>query len=335
MANKFRTIQLYLSLALAALLLLWLNQNSFNGYWQAQYHRPSPLERLDGHRWWQRGGQLQQRLAQLLSPRRPPPAITAETAPVASDQARASSVGIIKRSNYADWNPPEQLMEEPAEGLGEVLVADNPAPAKAVAAAGGGAQVLLVGDSIMMGIAPQLQRLLQRQHIDSLNLSKQSTGLVNNRHFNWAEKIRGAMEQHGAIHTLVIFVGPNDPWDIYTKRKTYKFATADWAREYARRMGEIIALARQYNLRLIWVEIPAMKDPAFNGKMDFINGVIRGQAASGAFDLIPTRQLLGEQYQEVRPVGKRQLRIRGKDGIHFTGEGYRLIAEAIKQQISP
>ena len=328
MANKFRTIQLYLSLLLTALLLLWFNQNSLNGYWQAQYHRPSPLEALNDFPWWQRGGQLRAQLQALIGP---PPTAAAEPPPLTA--APEASVGVIKRRSYEDWNPPEQL-EEPADDLGAALAPDNSLPDNAPVA-GDGVQVLMVGDSIMMGIAPQLQRLLQQRHIASLNLSKQSTGLVNNRYFNWAEKIQGAMVQHGAINTLVIFVGPNDPWDIYTKRKTYKFATPDWAQEYGRRMGEIIALARRYNLRLIWVEIPAMKDPAFSGKMDFINGVIRQQAAAAGFELIPTRALLGEQYQETRSVGKRSLRIRGKDGIHFTGEGYRIIAEAIKEQISP
>ena len=342
MTNKFRTIQLYLSLLLTALLLLWFNQNSLNGYWQAQYHRPSPLEALNDFPWWQRGGQLRARLQALIGPT-PVQGEASQAEPIQTEpvqmksvqtkSAPEASVGVIKRRSYEDWNPPEQL-EEPADDLGTALAPDNSPPDNAPVA-GDGVQVLMVGDSIMMGIAPQLQRLLQQRHIASLNLSKQSTGLVNNRYFNWAEKIQGAMAQHGAINTLVIFVGPNDPWDIYTKRKTYKFATPDWAQEYGRRMGEIIALARRYNLRLIWVEIPAMKDPAFSGKMDFINGVIRQQAAAAGFELIPTRALLGEQYQETRSVGKRSLRIRGKDGIHFTGEGYRIIAEAIKEQISP
>ena len=373
----------YGALLLSLLLLLWLHQDSLNGYWQNSYHQPSPLEALDELPGWRQGAELRARLEETLAelPKRfqppprprpvrrstPTPSPTVEPLAALAAELRLTAdrrTGIVRHSSsllqelqdeitaaaLAVRPSPEQqrwqeaLLEPPPPTPPPVLVQREAEPPAAALPPGGewalrpdrSVQVLFIGDSFMQGIGPPAQQLLQQRAIGSLNLSKQSTGLVNNKAFNWAERLQAALEQHADLRLLVVFLGPNDPWDIYGGRQHYRFASPEWGEEYRRRMRELIDLATDYGLRVFWVEIPAMRNDRYNAKMNYLNGLIYAEAQASGFVVIPSRRLLsGDQYQEVLQRGNQTLRIRAKDGIHLSAAGYKIIAQEILRQLSP
>ena len=81
---------------------------------------------------------------------------------------------------------------------------------------------------MMQGVAPFVERSLKKQYgIQSVNLSKQSTGLSYPKFFDWPNTIEQTLKQQTDIRLLVVFLGPNDPWDFPKGKKYLKFAYSD------------------------------------------------------------------------------------------------------------
>lgn len=69
-----------------------------------------------------------------------------------------------------------------------------------------GDTIFYVGDSLMQGVAPHLQRLLYRQYgINGVNLSKQSTGLAYPGFYNWPDVVEETLSTHPQIRLVIAF----------------------------------------------------------------------------------------------------------------------------------
>lgn len=78
----------------------------------------------------------------------------------------------------------------------------------------------------MQGVAPFVQKHLKQEYgVQSVNLSKQSTGLSYPNFFDWPKTIEQTLQKEPDIHVLVVFLGPNDPWDFPMGKKYLKFAS--------------------------------------------------------------------------------------------------------------
>ncbi len=107
-------------------------------------------------------------------------------------------------------------------------------------------RILFAGDSMMQGIAPIIMRQLKAAHPDWLlrDESQQSTGLSIKRQLDWVEKIKSEIVAH-KLTTVVIFLGPNDPWDIYEKKQVIRFPSPEWEARYSARVSEICEFAKE------------------------------------------------------------------------------------------
>ncbi|MBR1374506.1 MAG: DUF459 domain-containing protein [Cardiobacteriaceae bacterium] len=203
-----------------------------------------------------------------------------------------------------------------------------------------GDKVFFAGDSMMQGLAPFVQRWLQKEAgIVSINLSKQSTGLSYTKAFDWPKTVEDTFAANPEIKLLIVFVGANDPWgfpDPNSPKKILQFRSDAWANEYAARMQRMIAAAESRGAAVIWVGIPVMRSEEYNRKMEFIDDVIR-KTLTGRGIYIPIRRLFTENanntYTDSIDIAGKITRVRAKDGIHFTPAGYRRIAQAVQGKI--
>ncbi|MGC6031709.1 hypothetical protein VU661_25045, partial [Enterobacter kobei] len=80
---------------------------------------------------------------------------------------------------------------------------------------GSSEKVLLIGDSMMEGVAPRVLKIIREKHqVTGINLSRRSTGLAYPGFYNWPAKTAETLRQTPSIGLLVVFLGPNDPWDM-------------------------------------------------------------------------------------------------------------------------
>ena len=198
-----------------------------------------------------------------------------------------------------------------------------------------GQQVLFAGDSMMQGIAPHVKnKLLKKYNIDSINLSKQSTGLAYPRFFNWPQTIAKALNDNPNIKVLVVFLGPNDPWDMPPKTgyKYVKFKSEDWEKVYRERINDIISTARQHNVDVIWVGPPNMRKNTLSDGMKFLRSLYQSEVESNGeiyFSVNDVFKYKGDNYSDYIGDESSTIKLRSGDGIHFSSKGQQLIAEKV------
>lgn len=320
-------VRLSYLLLLVTLCVLWVMQGSINAYWQQTYHRVSPLVQLEGILGWQSGQQVGRWLNQ---------------------QAAQSNNLIYTLSMQTNAYFNQCCLSEP------VLSAHATPPVSSTTQAivpvidpnrvslSSGDEVFFGGDSLMQGVAPVLQKqLLADYQIHSTNLSKQSTGLSYSSFFDWPKTVEQAFIDHPNTRLVVMFLGPNDPWDIPNPDKKsaayIKFQSPEWERIYRAKIKRIINAVQQHSARLIWLGPPNMKKDKLNQQMIYLTSVIKDEIQANGAIYVDTRQMMGSQDNSfadfVLNAEQQKTKVRTGDGIHFSAAGVKILAEQIAARI--
>jgi hypothetical protein len=341
-------------------LLFWLNQDSIKLYCQQKYHQSCEIPLLGQMPAWRMGAQLTAMLEaqrdDLLQQLLPAaqlaegPAVEVLPAPlpvVTVDLETPAAVAkpLSPVSTPAHVQPTPAPLHAPAP----VVVAQPapPAPAPAllqpgtVASLAAGDEVFLVGDSLMQGVAPHLANSLRKRYqIRTVNLSKQSTGLAYPGFFNWPKTVADTLDHEPNVRLMVVFLGPNDPWDMpQGKGKPFlRFKSPEWELAYRARIDSILEQARVHNVQVIWVGPPNMEKARLSTAMGYLSGLYQEQTALFGQHYVSANPILGYadanfSYTVQTPQGKR-VKVRVDDGIHFTITGQKMIAEQVLSLIS-
>lgn len=197
-------------------------------------------------------------------------------------------------------------------------------------------RVLFAGDSMMQGVAPIVISRLRKDYPKGVfvDVSKPSTGLVAKRYFDWPKKIEEESIKH-RIQIIVMFLGPNDPWDIYEGKKRYAFPSESWEEKYRGRVDEVLDFAASNGIRVIWIGLPVMREERIKQGAKIENRIFQGEAEKYKFEYMPTEDFLGSldapytKYIEDPKRGK--LAVRLDDGVHFTKLGLRMISSRVDE----
>jgi hypothetical protein len=199
-------------------------------------------------------------------------------------------------------------------------------------------KVLLVGDSMMQGVAPHVARALQKANISSLDLSKQSTGLAYPSYFDWPATVQKTLPGSN-ITVMVVFMGANDTWDMVLGGHYERFGTDRWQTMYTSRIDSMVKFAESQNVRVIWLGAPNMGKEKINAGVKVLNQLYKSETSDGVARYVSTRELLSannpEEYEKhiTREDGK-VVTVRTDDGIHFTRDGQVMLSNLIMQQFA-
>ncbi|MDF7671345.1 DUF459 domain-containing protein [Orbaceae bacterium ESL0721] len=202
-------------------------------------------------------------------------------------------------------------------------------------------KVLFAGDSLMQGVAPFVKKILFKQYkIESINESKQSTGLSYPKAFDWPKTVNDKLTEDPTIRLLVVFLGPNDPWDIPDKivsNKYVKFKSSLWEEVYRSRIKAILDSAHEHNVQVLWLAPPCMRKTKLNDGIIYLNGLYQSEVIKADQHFLITNDLLGCSYDNFNSyitTENRKVKVRIDDGIHFTVDGQKILAKAIMDQIT-
>lgn len=324
---------LYGVMLVTGMMTVWFSQDSINAYWQQTYHRASPLEKLNDYAWWRSGSRWQQ---SALHRHR----TVLDWLDEQNTSWRQQHADNLPQAVVAPVTVPLPLATDssPAPSQRELPLALQPLSDKVHLAAGD--KVFFAGDSMMEGVAPHVQKWLSSQYgIESVNLSRQSTGLSYPSFFDWPHTIEKTLREDQAIKLLVVFLGPNDPWDFPNPqpgtRGYLKFQSPEWEQVYRQRIGRIVSASQEAKVQLIWMGVPLMKSNRLNAQMRYLDGLFASELA-GKSIWLPTATLMGGedgQYRDSITINGQVVRLRSKDGIHFTIRGQQLLADQIADRI--
>lgn len=316
-----KALHVTLGLLVAAVILLWLNQTSVRLYCQQKYHAACSVPGLGENAAWGLGAQLTEEM----------------------DDARTALF-----TRVDDAPPPAPLVvAEPQPVAVPVVVAEVKAPEPVkitpltIANLSGTDEVFFVGDSLMQGVAPHMANtLLKRYKINSVNLSKQSTGLAYPGFFNWPLTVQQTLQANANIRLIVVFLGPNDPWDMpVAKGKPFlHFHSADWEASYRQRVESIFELAKAHHVQVIWVGPPNMRKDRLSTAMAYLRDLYKSEADRYGQLYLSANDVLGYHDDAFSPylesADGKKVKTRVDDGIHFTTTGQKLIAERVMSLIN-
>ncbi|MWN89126.1 DUF459 domain-containing protein [Gilliamella sp. Pra-s65] len=200
-------------------------------------------------------------------------------------------------------------------------------------------KVFFAGDSLMQGVAPYVKKMLFKQYkIESLDLSKQSTGLAYPRAFDWSKTINDHLIADPSIKLLVVFLGANDPWDFPVKGyiKYAKFKSELWEDQYRLRIKSILNSAIEHNVQVLWLAAPCMRKAKLNDGMVYLNSLYKSEIEKARQHFLTTNELLGctyEKFSNFVEIDKAKIKVRVDDGVHFTPTGQKILAKEIMEKI--
>ncbi|MEQ5138604.1 SGNH/GDSL hydrolase family protein [Providencia alcalifaciens] len=357
--NLKKTGQVVLIVIITGLLLIWLNQSSLERFWQQKYHQDTPWAKISGNPVWDYGSALHDGIQEAGATF----AYHASGQKAAEDKLAAQLAanhetlvfpqdfrvglhfvnGYIHPAESLSVTFPELLKRPqarakiPGRTFAGVTIAqpEGPVVQKQIANIAAGDQVLFAGDSMMQGVAPHVKNmLLKKYNIESINLSKQSTGLAYPKFFNWPDTIAKALNDNPKIKVLVVFLGPNDPWDMPPQSgyKYVKFKSEEWEQTYRSRISEILSTARQHHVDVIWVGPPNMRKNTLSDGMKFLRGLYQTEVAKYGEMYISANDVFkykNDDYSDYIGDGSNAIKLRSGDGIHFSGKGQQMIAESV------
>lgn len=340
------------ALVVATGLLFWLNQDSISLYCQQKYHDSCELPVLGQLPAWRLGAGLTTALEQgrdsfldslngqvAVASAEPvvelPPPMPVVSVDLQAPVAKPVHVAAVAPHPVAPVPVPPAAAVVVKPPLTQMVAPGT------LASLAAGDEVFLVGDSLMQGVAPHLANSLRKRYqIHTINLSRQSTGLAYPGFFNWPKTVADTLASAPKVRLMVVFLGPNDPWDMpQGKGKPFlRFKSPEWEVAYRERIDAILEQAREHNVQVIWVGPPNMEKSRLSTAMNYLSGLYQERTKQFGQHYVSANPILGypdEQfsYTVQTPEGKR-VKVRVDDGIHFTITGQKMIAAQVLSLIS-
>ncbi len=200
--------------------------------------------------------------------------------------------------------------------------------------------LLVLGDSLALGLAPSLERALEKyEGLTFARVGKVSSGLTIPHLFNWDKNIAGLIDEHKAS-ILVVMMGVNDANNnVRVGDKKAFVGTPSWPQAYQERVENFLKIIADRQVAVYWVGLPVVRDEAMSQRIEIANCSAREACAKFSnCRFIDTRGVLTDesgQYTNFKKDNRGyNIRIRAKDGVHFSTEGGDLLSEYILQYIS-
>ncbi len=189
--------------------------------------------------------------------------------------------------------------------------------------------VLVVGDSFAVGIGMSLSSLLKPyDDISLFEKGKTSSGLNSTKFYNWQEKLR---EDLDANHpdVLVVMISGNDAHN--------GSGSDSWARSYEEKMGGFLGIAAAYGVPIYLVGLPPMGKEDYSERAKVANQAIkRACEKTSDCEFVDAWPLFSDEagaFTRHKTIDGASQTLRGKDGVHFTMTGYKLLGNEILDHV--
>lgn len=186
-------------------------------------------------------------------------------------------------------------------------------------------KILLVGDSFAVGLGLTLpQSLGQASPIALSSRGKVSSGLNSPHFYDWEQALTEFLNTEKP-DALVVMLGGNDA-------KNGR-GTPQWADDFTAKAKRFLDIAGAHGVKIYWVGLPPMREKAYSQRAWTTNEAMRaacGRAASCRF--IDSWDLFADasgRFCAKKSISGKAVSLRGKDGVHFTTAGSRLLTDRI------
>lgn len=197
--------------------------------------------------------------------------------------------------------------------------------------------VVVFGDSLGGGIWGGLYHELKAgKRFRVTKISHPATGLVRDDYFDWRQAVAEVTAEQ-TIDIAVVLIGTNDRQPIVEDGQRFSFRSTEWKVRYEARIDAFARALTDAGARVYWVGLPVMRSARFDADMQYFNGLYEKRALANGIVYVPTREkTVGEDgaYSAYGKDGDDRMRLlRKDDGVHFTSEGYGVLASLVATEI--
>lgn len=192
-------------------------------------------------------------------------------------------------------------------------------------------KIMIVGDSFAVGLGMTMKRSLgRRKDVTLSKRGKESSGLNSPRFYDWEKALTKFLAREKP-EALVVMVGGND-----AKNGP---GTPQWSLDYQAKSKRFLDIATGYGIPIYWVGLPPMREKAFSQRAWIANQAMRAACASAKdCHFITSWDLFADmtgKFCARKPINGRTKSLRGRDGVHLTSTGYKLLTDRIVAGILP
>ncbi|SHI33238.1 SGNH/GDSL hydrolase family protein [Wenxinia saemankumensis] len=224
-----------------------------------------------------------------------------------------------------------------AQDMGLDLVSAEAAPPQTAAtlrpgiSAADPARLLVIGDSLADGFGQLLvqQAAARDLPIDVTNRGRVSTGLARADYYDWPENFAAQAAQLQP-DIVVAHFGANDMQTILAPEGRTGYGTEAWEGAYRDQIRKILAVAAEAGAVIYWIGPGPDSHTNLNAHLARLNPVYEDEilAAGGTFFPLTWTAPNGVFERNVTIDGQ-SVAMRTADGSHFTGTGYRMVADRV------
>jgi uncharacterized protein len=195
-------------------------------------------------------------------------------------------------------------------------------------------RVLAVGDSLATFPGYAIADLMKvYSGLQVKTITKQSSGLCRPDFYNWPQVLGRAVAEFRP-HVTVVLLGANDNQPVRYKGHSAPTFSDTWKLEYAKRIEQFIQIATGAGGSVIWVGLPIMRSEKFSATEGKLNALYEAGCALHADSVYIDGFALfadadGRYAARLADASGAMRVMRAKDGIHFTMDGARRIADAV------
>ena len=123
-----------------------------------------------------------------------------------------------------------------------------------------------------------------------------------------------------------MLLGANDPW---TMKKNIAFKSAKWEEIYLQRIEEILSIAQSHGARVVWYEVPSVREKSLNEKIIYLNSLYERKVRENGELFLQSNGIVtqGGHYSAfIKNKKGKSVQVRIDDGVHFTALGYQIMA---------
>lgn len=197
--------------------------------------------------------------------------------------------------------------------------------------------VVVFGDSLGDGLWAGLYHQLRKdKRFNVIRKSRVATGFVRKDYYDWSEGVREAAAET-RIDIAVVIIGTNDRQTIIEDGARYALFEPKWREVYQARVDDFTATLKAAGATVYWVGLPVMRSAGFERDMKSFSEIFEARAAANGVAFIPTHGLMTDKDGNYSAYGldgsDRKRLLRAEDGIHFSMEGYELLARSVGKKI--
>lgn len=200
-------------------------------------------------------------------------------------------------------------------------------------------RVLIIGDSMMRVTAHAITLALDKHDgVESKSHTSLGSGLARLEVYDWMAKIDQLVAEFNPDLSIVWF-GTNDRQAMKTDTGIIRETDPGWEAEYAGRIGMVMdKLTAAKGAKVIWLELPVMKDPQITENVDLINRLAKAEADKrDAVTFYNTRLILGRKADKYSPNiinnQGRMVTLRSSDGVHLSRPGADRVAADLDKNL--